>query len=217
MPSTRSTPSRPPDRLTSGCTSGCGTAEPQDQMSRAGWPGRATSSTFALTPDELRAVARFALASAEEVLEIFEAAHPDDGRPRAAIDAARVFAEGAPRSNLQRVASTNAHRAARESTDPGAAHAARAAGDAAAAAYLHPFAQATQVGHILRASAHAAHALELTTDDPAEAEASLEQARGRATPILREVLLRYPQAPQDRNRVAQLMSTLDTNLRSAHD
>lgn len=108
---------------------------------------------LALTAEDLRTVTRFALASAEEVIEIFERRAPEDVRPRQALDAARAFASGAPRGKLQRIASIQAHRAAREATDEAATHAARAAGDAAASAYLHPLAQATQVGHI-SAGAH---------------------------------------------------------------
>jgi len=40
---------------------------------------------FELSLDELREVTRFALASAEEVLAAYEAAVPDDNRPRAAL------------------------------------------------------------------------------------------------------------------------------------
>lgn len=87
---------------------------------------------LALTAEDLRTVTRFALASAEEVIEIFERRAPEDVRPRQALDAARAFASGAPRGKLQRIASIQAHRAAREATDEAATHAARAAGDAAA-------------------------------------------------------------------------------------
>ncbi|WP_416344507.1 putative immunity protein [Isoptericola peretonis] len=44
------------------------------------------------------------------MLPEFERAHPHDLRPRAALDAARAFADGAPRSRLQRVTSLDAHR-----------------------------------------------------------------------------------------------------------
>ncbi|WP_408608921.1 putative immunity protein, partial [Desertihabitans aurantiacus] len=94
-----------------------------------------------LAVEELRVVARFAAAAAEEVLPVFERQHPDDGRPRAALEAARVFVEGAPRSRLQRAASVEAHRAAREAATEAARLAAQAAGDASAAAYLHPLAR----------------------------------------------------------------------------
>lgn len=169
---------------------------------------------FELTIDELRVVARFAVESAEEVLPIFENDHPEDPRPRAAINAAWLFVDGAPRTKLQRIAAIDAHRAARESANEAAALAARAAGDAASAAYLHPLSRASQVGHILRAAASAARAAELDAgDDSGLGDRRIEQARRRATPILIDVLSRYPPAPGGASRVAQLMTMLDTSLR----
>ncbi|SCK50949.1 putative immunity protein [Streptomyces sp. WMMB 322] len=169
---------------------------------------------FELTMDELRAVARYAAASAQEVLHLYEDAQPEDARPRAAVEAAWTFANGAPRTRLQRVASLDAHRSARDATGEAAVHAARAAGDAAAAAYLHPLAKATQVGHILRAAASAARAAELHAgDDPAVGDAVIRRARQRATPVLIDVLGRYPLAPTGRSRVAHLMKSLDSSLR----
>jgi hypothetical protein len=174
-----------------------------------------------LTMDELRVVARFAVESAEDVLTIFEQKHPDDRRPRAAVEAAWAFANGANRTTLQRVTSLDAHRAAKDATTEAAKHAAHAAGDAASAAYLHPPAavqgwassvRASQVGHILRAAAHAVRAAELC--DPRVGDERVEQARQRATAALVDVLRRYPPAPAGKSRVAQLMTTLDTSLRS---
>src|SRR5665811_2083271 len=92
------------------------------------------SGDFELTMDELRAIAGYAVACAEPALVLFQKARPDDPRPAAALHAARVFAEGAPRSRLQRTAAADAHRAARDATTEAARHAASAAGDAAAAA-----------------------------------------------------------------------------------
>jgi hypothetical protein len=167
-----------------------------------------------LSDDELRVVARFAVRSAQEALSIFEGTRPDDDRPRAALGAAWLFANGGPRTNLQRVAAIGAHRAARDAGDEAALYAARAAGDAAAAAYLHPIVEATQVGHILRATACAAHAAELMTGaDMSTAEAALQRAHRRATPTLLAVLRRYPPAPEGSNRVGQLMKSLDSRLR----
>lgn len=168
----------------------------------------------ALSAEELRVVGRFAADSADEVLPIFEEGH-DDARPRAAVSAARAFADGADRTKAQRITALDAHRAAREATSEAAKHAASAAGDAAAAAYLHPLARATQVGHILRAAAHAARAAELVAGDvPGVGEQRVELARLRATPVLVDVLRRYPRAPAGRSRVAQLMTILDDSLRS---
>ncbi|MFF3763210.1 putative immunity protein [Streptomyces sp. NPDC001922] len=173
-----------------------------------------TTGDFELTMEELRVVARYAAESAQEVLPVFEGAVPGDPRPRAAIDAAWEFVNGARRTKLQRVTSLDAHRAAKEADTEVARLAARAAGDAASAAYLHPIAKATQVGHILRAAANAARVAELNAgDDPDVGDELIEQARQRATRALRDVLSRYPAAPHGKGRVAQLMSTLDASLR----
>ncbi|WP_326674165.1 putative immunity protein [Streptomyces sp. NBC_01257] len=172
------------------------------------------SGDFDLTTDELRVVARYVVQHAEDVLPVFEHAVPDDQRPRAAIDAAREFIHGAGRTKLQRVASADAHRAARSAPSEAARLAARSAGDAASAAYLHPIAQAGQVGHILRACASAARIGELEAGgDPAIADALLERSLRRATPVLVDVLRRYPPVTGGSSRVAQLMSTLDQSLR----
>ena len=173
-----------------------------------------STADLELSMDELRAVAAYAVACAEPVLVLFERDEPDDPRPEAALRAARAFADGAPRSNLQRTAATDAHRAAREASSEPARHAASAAGDAAAAAYLHPLAKATQVRHILGAAAHAARAAELARgDDPVVAEYVVTAAATRADPVVLDVLSRYPRAPKGRTRVAVLMARLDSLLR----
>ncbi|MDA0564798.1 exonuclease SbcC [Streptomonospora sp. S1-112] len=173
------------------------------------------SGDFTLTMDELRVVARFVAETAQEVLPVFEQAVPGDPRPRAAIDAAWEFVNGANRTSLQRTTSLDAHRAAKEAGTEAARLAARSAGDAASAAYLHPIAKATQVGHILRAAASAARIAELRAgDDPAVGDMMIEKARDRAAPLLVDVLRRYPPAPSAKSRVAQLMSALDTSLRA---
>ncbi len=169
---------------------------------------------FELTMDELRAVAGFAAACAEPALILFTKASPEDPRPADALDAARVFAAGAARSRRQRTAAVEAHRAAKAAPTEAARYAALAAGDAAAAAYLHPLANATQLRHILGAAAHAARAAELARgDDPVAGEYVLTAAAGRADPTVRAVLARYPRAPQGRSRVAGLVHRLDSLLR----
>ncbi|QPP06087.1 exonuclease SbcC [Streptomyces bathyalis] len=171
---------------------------------------------FELTMDELRVVARYVVESAQEVLPVFEEGVPGDPRPRAAVDAAWEFVNGARRTKLQRVAALDAHRAAKEAPAEVVRLAARAAGDAAASAYLHPIAKATQVGHILRGPACAARVAELRAgDDPDVGDKFLEQAGRRASPVLIDVLGRYPLAPTGKGRVAHLMSTLDAYLRAS--
>ena len=172
------------------------------------------SPHFDLTMDELRAVAGFAAACAQPVLALFEKDCPDDDRPSVALEAARTFAAGAARSRLQRSAAADAHRAAKASRTAVASHAATAAGDAAASAYLHPLANVTQLRHILGTATHAARAAELAYgDDPVVAEYMLAAAVGRATPVLLDVLSRYPRAPAGRTRHAVLMQRLDVMLR----
>ncbi|SKC40501.1 putative immunity protein [Plantibacter cousiniae (nom. nud.)] len=167
---------------------------------------------FDLTMDELRAVVLFAADCAQGLLPDFEAVAPNDTRPRDAIDAARLFAGGAPRSNRQRTAAFASHRAAKGVSEETAQLAALACGDAAAAAYLHPIAKASQVGHILRPAACAARVAELKAGGT-----DSDGVRGladRATPPLPEILRRYPSAPSGSSRVAQLMSELDSAIRS---
>jgi len=174
------------------------------------------SGDFELTMDELRVVARYVADSAQAVLPVFEDAVPGDRRPRAAIAAALEFVDGAPRSKMQRVTSLDAHRAAKAAASEAARLAARSAGDAASAAYLHPIAKASQVGHILRAAASAARIAELLAGDaPGVGDEHIEQARRRASPVLVDVLRRYPPAPAGGGRVARLMSTLDAALRAS--
>lgn len=173
-----------------------------------------TDGDFQLTMDELRAVARFALECAHPALVLFTRACPDDGRAAAALEAARVFADGAPRSRLQRTAAAAAQRAGQESPSEAARFAAYAARDASAAAYLHPLAKATQVRHILGAPAHAARAAEVARgDDPVVAEYVITAAAKRATPTVLNVLGRYPRAPSGRSRIAGLTLRLDSLLR----
>lgn len=173
------------------------------------------SGDLELSMDELRVVARYAVECAQDVLPLFENAAGQDPRPRAAIAAAWEFVNGAPRTTLQRATSRDAHRAAKDVNNEAARHAAIAAGDAASAAFLHPLAQATQVGHILRAAANAARSTELSAgDDPDIGDALIDQAHRRATPGLIAVLRRYPFAPDGKSRVSQLMKALDTSLRT---
>ncbi len=172
------------------------------------------SADFGLTLDELRVVARFTAQGAQEVPALYERAVPGDLRPSTAIETACGFADRAARTNLQRLATIGANRAATEAPDEASRRAAGSAGDAAAAAYLHPISRATQVGHILRAVARAAHAAELHDGEQAGvAEAVLERALRRATPVLVDVLSRYPPAAAGQSRVARLMTSLDASLR----
>jgi hypothetical protein len=170
-----------------------------------------------LSMAELREITGYAVACAEPALAIFERDCADDPRARAALDEARRFAAGGNRTKALRVTALAAHRAARTAQEmerEAAVDAARAAGHAAAAAYLHPLAKATQVRHILGSAAHAARAIELDAADDRNVGADyIETARGLASPIVVSVLTRYPNAPSGGGRVAELLQRLDASLR----
>ena len=174
----------------------------------------ADDSTVELTLSELRHVAGFAVVCARPALALFERDRPGDGRPRAAIDAAQAFAEGAERTKALRDHAWAAQRAAQEARDAGraaASDAARAALAAAGAAFLHPLAKATQVKHILGAAGHAARAVEI--DGPADGAEHVERCRLLADPVVVDVLRRYPAAPPGGGRVGELIRLLDASLR----
>jgi hypothetical protein len=81
-------------------------------------------------------LALWAADCAQRTLANFRASHPDDGRPQAAIDAARAWAAGELAMPEARKRAFAAHAAAREAATPAAKAAARAAGHAAATAHV---------------------------------------------------------------------------------
>jgi hypothetical protein len=167
-----------------------------------------------LSTQDLREVTAFAAGCAEVALDIFEADQPDDSRPRDAIGAAWEFARGAERGKSLRDMAWAALKAAKGADTAAAREAAWAAMTAASAAYLHPLAKATQVKHILGAAAFAARAAELVAgDDRAVGVRHVEQAAGRATPVVVDVLKRFPAAPGGGGRVGELIRMLDADLR----
>jgi hypothetical protein len=88
-----------------------------------------------LTDSDHRLLALWAAACAEHVLHLFEAARPEDRRPRQAIEAARAWARGAIAMTEARTAAGHAMGAARDLRGA-ARHAAYAAGQAAAVAHV---------------------------------------------------------------------------------
>ncbi len=163
-----------------------------------------------LAEDELRQVTVFAAACARRVLPLFEAAHPDDARPRDAIAEAEAFGAGERRTAALRTKSWAAYAAAREAADAPAANAAYAASHAAGAAYLHPLASPHQVKHILGAAVHQALALELQAEnDPGVGREQLRWAASLASPGVRDVLRRIPPLPRGRGRFGALLAELD--------
>ncbi|MGW2447764.1 putative immunity protein [Streptomyces sp. NPDC001675] len=175
----------------------------------------ANGSEIVLSKQELREVTAFAAACAEMALVIFEADQPDDSRPRDAVAAAWEFARGGERGKSLRDTASAALKAAKNADTEAARDAAWAAMSAAGAAYLHPLAKATQVKHILGAGAYAARAAELAAaEDRSVASEQLERAARHATPVVVDVLRRFPAAPGGGGRVGALIRRLDADLRS---
>lgn len=173
--------------------------------------------TIELSDVELREVTGYAVACARPALAVFEHARPHDERPRSAIAAAQQFADGAKRSKALRDSAWAAQRAARDAREVGlsaADNAGRAALAAAGAAFLHPLWRATQVKHILGAAAYAGRAFELLAGgDLAVGAAYVRETQTFASPVVRDVLRRYPNAPSTGGRVGALIRQLDFMLR----
>ncbi|MFH8616438.1 putative immunity protein [Streptomyces sp. NPDC017979] len=156
--------------------------------------------TIELSEDELRQITGYAADCARRVLSIFERDRPADGRPRDAVAAADAYAAGGRRTGALRQSAWAAH---------------RAAGLAAAAAYLHPTASAHQVRHVLGAAAHAARAAESASAENGQGgDQPLEWARRHAPPAVTAVLGRLPAAPPGGGRVGEFLRDLDAALRA---
>jgi hypothetical protein len=177
-----------------------------------------------LSEHELRVIAGYAADCARRVLPLFERVRPEDTRPRDAMDAAYAFAGGCRRTNALRQSAWAAYRAARDaSSSPStpvaaaasAADAARAASHAAAAAFLHPLADAHQLKHVLGAAAHAARAEEPESGPgPDVTGGTLAWARRNVPTAVIAVLGRLPAAPPGGGRVGRVLRDLDSALRS---
>ena len=109
-----------------------------------------------LTDADHHLLALWAASCAEHVLHLFEAAQPDDPRPRDAIEHARAWVRGEVRMMEARAAGGHAMGAARDLRGA-ARHAAYAAGQAAAVAHV--------AAHELGAAAYAIKAARAAAAD----------------------------------------------------
>ena len=149
-----------------------------------------------------------------EALSVYENYAVSDPRPRAAIDGIRIFAGGGKRTAQLRSLALAAFSAARETGDPAAAAAARAAGLAASSAYTHPLADVQQTKHIVGPAAYAALALELNQDgDHSVGENEVLWAVEHVTSEVRELLLHMPAREMGKTRLEHLMYRIDAGIR----
>ncbi len=172
------------------------------------------SRYFTLTLGSLRALGSWAADCAERALPVYEKHADSDSRPRAALEGIRVFAAGGRRTAQLRSLALSAHSAARETNDPAAAAAARAAGLAAASAYTHPLADVQQTKHIVGPAAYAALALELDQDgDPNIGDGEIRWAIEHVPSEVREVLQQMPARQAGNSRLDTLLYELDAGIR----
>lgn len=138
-----------------------------------------------LSEGDRRLLAEWAADCADRTLPFFEARVPRDPRPRDAVDGLRAFARGEKRIGELRALSVRAHAAARDTGDPAAVAAARAAGHAAGTAHMG--------AHARGAAAYAAKAVGLARpDDPGARDDETRWQLDRTSPAVRVILLRLP-------------------------
>jgi hypothetical protein len=166
-----------------------------------------------LSDEDRRLLGLWAADCAERVLPLFEAKAPSDTRPREAIEAIRIFARGAKRSGQLRSVAWAALAAAREVGDPAATSAARAAGYAAATAYIHALATPHQLNHILSPAVYGAQACALALGDTSVGEEEIRWAIEHASGAVRDIVRRMPVRGIGRSRLAALQYLLDAGLR----
>lgn len=133
------------------------------------------------------------------------------------IDAALGFFSGLPRTAAIRHAAWDAFRAFADlrEANPAAGFAARSASAAAAAAFLHPLAHASQTRHLLGSATYAVGARECDADGAVDTSFLIETFASTATGQLRAILRRFPALDQvSNNRMRVIMAALDRELRN---
>ncbi len=136
-----------------------------------------------LTDHDHRLLALWAAACAEHVLHLFEAARPEDLRPRQAIDQVRAWARGEVTMTQSRNAAGHAMAAARVLRGP-AREAAFAAGQAAAVPHV--------AAHELGAAAYAIRAVRAAAMEGERDEAGCRECRWQREQLpdeIRELVL----------------------------
>ncbi len=144
------------------------------------------SKYFSLSLESLRSIGSWAADCAERVLWIYEMIAPSDSQPRTVIEGVWVFARGGKRTTQFRSLVLAALAAVCEVGHPAAA---RAAGLAAASAYMHSLADVRHTKHILGPVVYAALALELEqAGDPGIGDAEVRRGIEFVSPEVCEVL-----------------------------
>lgn len=167
----------------------------------------------------LRPIALWAARYAEEALAVFEDRHPDDARPREAIEAGREFGNGKRRDKNLRMLAFAAMKSSKDVDEP-SKHAVQAAVLTASVAYMHTDLQTglqgvRQARHILGPIVHAALALETAANKPKLGDDLLQRAVTTAPPEVGRVLKHMPSQPKKDGRLDILFFSLDSALRNS--
>jgi hypothetical protein len=167
----------------------------------------------------LRAATLWAASYAEEALTVYEDRHPDDMRPREAIEAGQEFGRGKKRDKALRILAMAAWKAGKDVDEP-SKYAARAASLIASVAYAHTDLQAglqgvRQARHVLGPVVYAALAIEMASGgDHNISENILQRAIDNALSEVRYILEHMPPQPKKGSRLDLLFFEIDSALRS---
>lgn len=167
----------------------------------------------------LQAVALWAANYAEEALTIFERHHPEDNRPRQAVEAAREYGQGKKRDKNLRMLAFAAMKS-RKDVDESSKYAVQAAILTASVAYTHTDLQTglqgvRQARHVLGPIVYAALAVETATNQPEHGDDLLRRAIKTAPPEVSHILEHMPPQPNKETRVEALFFELDSALRTS--
>ena len=165
----------------------------------------------------LRPIAIWAAKYAQEALAVFESRHPDDARPREAIEGGRQFGNGRRRDKNLRMLAFAAMKS-RKDVDIPSGYAVQAAILTASVAYTHTDLQTglqgiRQARHVLGPIVYAALAVETASDNVAIGDDLLQRAVQDAPLETGRILSHLPAQPQKESRVDRLFLALDTALR----
>jgi len=182
-------------------------------MNRSGALGSSSAEQAPLRP-----IVLWAASYADEALSVFESRHPDDRRPREAIEAGRDFGNGKQRGKNLRMAAFAAMKAGKDLDEP-SKHAVQAAVLTAAVAYTHTDLQTglqgvRQARHILGPIVYAALAVETAANTPTAGDDILQRAIESAPSEVTRILQRMPPQPLKEGRIETLFVRLDSALRS---
>jgi Imm-5 like putative immunity protein len=133
---------------------------------------------------EHRLLASWGADCADHVISLFSDPHPDDDRPRLAIEAARAWSRGQITVGEARAAAVRAHAAARDTSEDAARSVARACGHAVATAHM--------ADHSLGAAFYAVRAVRLASlsqDAESAADREHQWQRERLPAAVREIVV----------------------------